>query len=97
MTKKEFVELYASKGEITKKDAERVINLFLECVEECLAANKPVSFVGWGKWEVVTRAPREIRNPRTHKKMKLEAKSIVKFKVGKGLAEKVEKIAPKTK
>lgn len=97
MTKKEFVELYAAKGEMTKKDAEKFINLFLESVEECLEKGETVSFVGWGKWEVVKRAPRDIRNPRSKEKMHLKAKSVVKFRVGKGLAEKVEKVKVKAK
>ena len=36
MTKKEFVELYATKGDLSKKEAEKYINLFLDSVEEAL-------------------------------------------------------------
>lgn len=89
MTKKEFIELYAKNGDYTKKDAEKAINNFLATVEEALVKGDSVSFVGWGKWEVVTRAPREVRNPQTGKKMKLKAKKVVKFRVGKTLEEKI--------
>ncbi|MGL4308002.1 HU family DNA-binding protein [Cetobacterium sp. SF1] len=90
MTKKEFIELFAKNGEYTKKDAEKAINTFLGTVEEALLSGEAVTFVGWGKWEVVTRAPREVRNPQTGKKMKLKAKKVVKFKVGKTLEEKIK-------
>lgn len=92
MTKKEFVEDIAFKGEFTKKDAERLVNLFLETVTENLEKGNSVGFVGWGKWEVVKRAPREVRNPQTGKKMKIKAKKVVKFKVGKALEEKIANI-----
>ena len=36
MTKKEFIELYATKGDISKKEAEKYINLFLDNVEDSL-------------------------------------------------------------
>lgn len=90
MTKKEFIELYAKKGEISKRDAEKFINLFLESVEESLVNGEEVSFVGWGKWEVVERAPRDVRNPQTQELMKIEGKKVVKFKTGKLLADKVK-------
>lgn len=90
MTKKEFVELYAKKGELTKKDAERAVNLFLEAVEETLINGDSITFVGWGKWEVAERAAREVRNPQTKEKMTIPAKKAVKFKVGKLFADKIK-------
>ena len=90
MTKKEFVEDIATRGEYTKKEAEKIVNLFLERVEDKLAKGNSVGFVGWGKWEVVERAAREVRNPQAGKKMKIKAKKVVKFKVGKILEDKVK-------
>lgn len=90
MTKKEFIELYATKGDISKKEAEKYINLFLDSVEESLVKGEDVLFVGWGKWEVVDRAPRDVRNPQTQELMKIEGKKAVKFKVGKLLADKIK-------
>lgn len=97
MTKKEFVASFAEKGEIAKKDAEKVVALFLETVAENLEKGNTVGFVGWGKWEVVKRAPREVRNPQTGKKMKIKAKKVVKFRVGKTLEEKISKSKTKKK
>lgn len=90
MTKKEFINLYAEKGNLTKKEAEKGINLFLESVEEALIKGEEVSFVGWGKWEIVERTSRDVRNPRTKELMKVEAKKVVKFKTGKLLADKIK-------
>lgn len=90
MTKKEFVDLYAEKGNTTKKEAEKQVNLFLASVEDALVKGEGVSFVGWGKWEVVERAAREVKNPQTKEMIKVPAKKTVKFKVGKLLADKVK-------
>ena len=90
MTKKEFIELYAEKGNISKKEAEKNINIFLESVEEALVKGEEVSFVGWGKWEVLERASRDVRNPRTQEMMKIAPKKVVKFKAGKLLADKIK-------
>lgn len=89
MTKKEFVDKFAAKAGVTKKEAEKCVALFLETVEESLMKGDVVSFVGWGKWEVVKREAREVRNPQTGAKMKVPAKKVVKFRVGKSLEEKV--------
>ncbi|MFK4786209.1 HU family DNA-binding protein [Fusobacterium sp. MFO224] len=89
MTKKEFVDDIAIRGEITKKEAENLVNLFLETVSDNLEKGNSVGFVGWGKWEVLKRAAREVRNPQTGNKMKIKAKKVVKFRVGKSLEEKI--------
>ncbi|MDP0488883.1 MAG: HU family DNA-binding protein [Fusobacterium sp. JB021] len=91
MTKKEFVDDIAIRGEITKKEAENLVNLFLETVSDNLERGNSVGFVGWGKWEVMKRAAREVRNPQTGNKMKIKAKKVVKFRVGKVLEEKIAK------
>lgn len=90
MNKKEFVDLFAEKGGYTKKDADKAIKLFLNLVEESLVKGESVSFIGWGKFEVVKRAARTMKNPQNGKKIKVKEKNVVKFRVGKGLSEKVK-------
>ncbi|MBP6063405.1 MAG: HU family DNA-binding protein [Fusobacteriaceae bacterium] len=98
MTKKEFVEKFAAKLEgVSKKDAEKYVASFLETVEESLVSGVTVSFVGWGKWEVIDREAREVRNPQTGAKIKVPAKKVVKFRVGKGLEDKVGAVKPTKK
>ena len=90
MTKKEFVDLYAEKGKFeTKADAERKLNTLLDLFEEVLIKGDDVNFVGWGKLEVRETAARTGRNPKTGEEIAIPAKKVVKFKAGKGLADKV--------
>jgi len=91
VTKKEFIDLYFAKGEFeTKADAERKAAAFLNVIEEGLLKGEEITFLGFGKFEVVERAARTCRNPQTGKEMKVEAKKAVKFKPGKALSEKIK-------
>ena len=89
MSKKEFVDAYAKATGETKKRAEELVNAFLETSEEFLVKGENIQFVGWGTFEVKERAAREGRNPSTGDTIQIEAKKVVKFKVGKKLADKV--------
>ena len=89
MSKKEFVDAYAKATGETKKRAEELVNAFLETTEESLVKGENIQFVGWGTFEVKERAAREGRNPSTGAPINIEAKKVVKFKVGKKLADKV--------
>ena len=90
MTKKEFIDLYAQKGEFqSKAEAERKANAFLATLEEILVKGEEIAFLGFGKFEVAERAARTGRNPQTGEEMTIEAKKVVKFKPGKGLSEAV--------
>ena len=89
MSKKEFVEAYAKATGETKKRAEELVNEFLGTVEGALVKGETVQFVGWGTFGVQKRAARTGRNPQTGKEIKIAAKKVVKFKVGKKLADKV--------
>ena len=89
MSKKEFVDAYAKATGETKKRAEELVNQFLDTVEETLLNGDSVQFVGWGTFEVKERAARTGINPQTKKEIKIPAKNVVKFKVGKKLADSV--------
>ena len=91
MSKKEFVDAYAKATGETKKRSEELVNQFLETVEETLLKGDSVQFVGWGTFEVKERAARTGINPQTKKEIKIPAKKVVKFKVGKKLADNVAK------
>ncbi|MCX3067539.1 HU family DNA-binding protein [Cetobacterium somerae] len=92
MTKQEFIALYQKKMEITtKKEAERLVNGFFSTIEEVLVNGDDLSVLGFGKFETTTQSARTCRNPKTGEEIKVPEKKVVKFRVGKGLAEKVAK------
>lgn len=92
MTKQEFIALYQEKMEIaTKKEAERLINGFFSTLEEVLVNGDDLLVLGFGKFETTTQSARTCRNPKIGEEIKVPEKKVVKFRVGKGLAEKVAK------
>jgi DNA-binding protein HU-beta len=91
MKKAELIAAVAQKTGLSKKDAQAAIDATIEAIEEALKAGKKISFIGFGSFEVVTRAPRIARVPGTGKEVKIPETKSVKFKVGKKLKELLNK------
>ena len=89
MNKTELVAAIAEQAEISKKDAEKALKAFTDVVAEELKKGEKIQLVGFGTFEVSTRAAREGRNPQTGKTMKIEACKAPKFKAGKALKDAV--------
>ena len=89
MNKQELVEKVASKAEITKAEAAKVVNATLEGISEGLVADGKVVLVGFGTFEIRTRTAREGRNPRTGDKIKIAASKVPAFRPGKAMKEAV--------
>ena len=89
MNKSEFIAKVAKKAEITKKDAEKAINVVFASIEEALAAGDKVQLIGFGTFEVRNREARQGRNPQTGDAISIPASKNPVFKAGKVLKEKV--------
>ena len=93
MTKAELIAALATKADVSKKDAEAVLNAFTATVTEELSKKEKVSLVGFGTFETRERAARTGRNPQTGKELKIAASVAPAFKPGKALKDAVN--APK--
>jgi DNA-binding protein HU-beta len=91
MTKADFIVKYSNKTGESKKRAGELVDSFLQTIQENLVKGESVQFVGWGTFQVQKKPEKIGRNPKTGDKIKIPAKKVVKFKVGKKLAEKVKK------
>ncbi|MDI3472253.1 MAG: DNA-binding protein HU-beta [Thermotogaceae bacterium] len=89
MNKKTLVAEVAKKAGTTKKEAQKVVDAFIEVVSGALAKGEKVRLVGFGSFVVKERAARKGVNPRTKKAINIPAKKIPKFVPGKELKEKV--------
>ena len=89
MNKTELVAAIAENAEISKKDAEKAVKAFVEVITEELKKGEKVQLVGFGTFEVTSRAAREGRNPQTGNTMKIAACKAPKFKSGKALKDAV--------
>jgi len=90
MNKQELVGSVAEKADLTKKDAEKAINAVVESIKAALNKGDKVSLVGFGTFEVRTRAARSGRNPQTGATINVPAGKVPAFKPGKELKDSVE-------
>ena len=87
MNKTELVAALAEKAEVSKKDAEKVLNAFVETVQEAVKADDKVQLVGFGTFESRKREARTGTNPRTKEKVQIPACKIPAFKAGKAFKD----------
>ena len=89
MNKQELVSAIAEKSGITKADAEKALNAFVETTKETLAKKESIQLIGFGTFSVSERSARTGRNPQTGKEIQIAAKNVAKFKAGKALDDSI--------
>lgn len=87
MNKSELIAAVAEKSSVSKADTEKVLDAFLEQVEETLKNGDKIQLVGFGSFEVKTRAERTGRNPKTKEPLVIPASKAPFFKAGKKLKD----------
>ena len=91
MNKTELIAAVAEKAELSKKDAEAAITAMVDAITEALSQEEKVQLVGFGSFEVKSRAARTGRNPRTKEVVEIPASKVPVFKAGKALKDAVAK------
>ncbi len=86
MNKAELINAVAAKTEVSKKEAEAVIAATLDAITTAMKEGDKVQLVGFGSFEVKSRAERIGRNPKTKEEIKIPAS-----KAGKALKDTVAK------
>jgi integration host factor subunit beta len=87
MTKAELVEDVARAAELTKKDAERLVEIVFESIIDTLNSGEKIELRGFGSFRVRERGARRGRNPKTGDPVDIPAKRVPYFKPGKELKE----------
>lgn len=90
MTKAELIGSIAKETKISKASAEKAINAFTNSVTKALKKGDRLTLTGFGTFSVAKRGARKGRNPQTGKEIKISAKKVAKFKVGKLLKSAVK-------
>ncbi len=83
MTKSDMAEKLAAKLNITKQQAEGIINIFTNSIIESLSKGDKVEIRGFGSFRVRHRSAKEGRNPKTGEKVFVPPKKVPFFKTGK--------------
>lgn len=91
MNKSELIAAIAAKSEISKTDAQKALNAFIEIVTEQLSQRESVQIIGFGNFEVVEYSARTGRNPQTGKPLQIPGGLRAKFAPGAQLKKAVNK------
>ena len=92
MNKAELVQAMADDTGLSKSDAEKALNAFVECFFGiALGKGGKVQLVGFGTFEVTERAARVGKNPQNGKEISIPACKAPKFKAGKALKDEVNR------
>jgi DNA-binding protein HU-beta len=90
VTKQEFVDQLASKADLSRRDAAKAVDAFLETITESLRGGQEVSFTGFGKFSTQRRAARQGVNPRNpSEKVHIPAATVPRFSAGSQLKSAV--------
>ncbi|WP_441473869.1 HU family DNA-binding protein [Bosea sp. RAF48] len=89
MTKNELVAAIAEDAVKSKTDVSAVLSSLAGVVSKALKAGGDVTLGGVGKLSSAKRDARQARNPSTGAVIDVPAKTVVKFKVAKDLADTV--------
>ncbi len=89
MNKGDLTDSIAQRAELTKADAGRALDAFLESVQGELKNGNKVTIPGFGTFSTSQRKARKGRNPQTGEEIQIAARTVAKFKAGKTLAEAV--------
>lgn len=93
ITKRELAESISQKLDKQQINTKQIIQLFLDlCIEELAKGNR-LEFRDFGILTIVERASRTGRNPKTGVTVVVPQKRVVRFKTGRLLKEKVQKMS----
>ena len=87
MTKAELVEEVASQSDLTKKDAEVIVQTVLDSITESLQRGEKIELRGFGSFRIRNRLSRQGRNPKTGNSVSVPAKKVPYFKPGKEIKD----------
>ena len=82
LNKKELIDVMQRFSGKTKKELEENIDIFMSVVKQELSKGNKINLRGFGSFEIVERAERIGRNPKTGESAIITARKLPKFKPG---------------
>ena len=90
MTKAELVAAMSDKAGLDRRQAQKALEAFVECVTVSMKKGEDVRIVGFGNFVAVDRPAGKARNPRTGETVDRAASKAVKFRAGEGLKSSIQ-------
>jgi DNA-binding protein HU-beta len=85
VTKKDLVGKIASDASLTRAQASRALDAFLQGIQASLVRGDRVTISGFGTFGVLQRKARRVRNPRSGRAIEVAAKRVPRFAPGSEL------------
>jgi integration host factor subunit beta len=92
LTKAELVEEVSRSAQVTKKQAEEIVQTVFETIVDSLRLGRKVELRGFGSFRIRNRGARIGRNPKTGNRVEVPPKRIPYFKPGKELKEQLNRL-----
>lgn len=90
MNKSDLMAALKDKDDLSRQEAEKIVNVFFGSIEDSLCNGGRVEIRGFGSFTVNTYKSYLGRNPKTGDQIRVPAKRLPFFKVGKELKELVD-------
>ena len=90
MNKIDLIQALKDSNNLSKSEAEAIVNLFFDKIADKLAQEERVEIQGLCSFFVKKYGGYTGRNPKTGEKVKIKPKKLPFFKVGKELKERVD-------
>ena len=91
MNKADLITALKNESNLTKSEAESVVNLFFDQMANALASGERAEIRGLCSFYVKNYRPYTGRNPKTGEQVEIKPKRLPFFKCGKELKERVDK------
>jgi len=91
MNKNDLINAIAEKSGMSKKDSEKALAATIDAITGALKKGDKVQLVGFGIFDVKSRAARTGHNPKTKEPIKIPATRVPQFKAGKALRDSILK------
>ena len=89
MNRPELTSIVSEKANTTKKQADEIIDAFLETIIEALQSGDKVVLTGFGTFEAHDRAERVGRNPVTGEEISIPSSKAPTFKASKSFKDAI--------
>ena len=85
MNRSELIIAIKNEADLSRKDAEKIVDTFFDAIKETLSKGERVEIRGFGSFAVKNYKPYTGRNPKTGAQINVPSKKLPFFKVGKEL------------
>lgn len=90
LTKAEMAERLFEQVGLNKREAKEFVDAYFDALREALERGAQVKLSGFGNFELRKKNQRPGRNPKTGEEIPISARTVVTFRPGQKLKERVE-------